>query len=132
MFTFGLGILQGMKRLLLTFILLLLLVACTPTTEAPASKSAAEADMIIPATETIPPPIVTVDTPRVESPTATSAGSVQAVPTPEPAADEPTAAPVEEVVVTESGVVSGRTPEGAFFLGDPNAPITHIDYSDFL
>ena len=124
-----------MKRLLLAFIFLLLLAACTSTTEAPAPDSVAEGDTAPSAssielsssgraaTETIPPPVVTVDTPRVEPPTATSAGSAQAVPTPEPA---------EEQAVAEGGVVSGRTPEGAFFLGDPNAPITHIDYSDFL
>jgi hypothetical protein len=29
-------------------------------------------------------------------------------------------------------VVSGQLPEGAFFLGDANAPLTVIDYSDFL
>jgi hypothetical protein len=32
----------------------------------------------------------------------------------------------------ETAVVSGRTEEGAFFYGNPNAPITLIDYSDFL
>jgi len=53
----------------------------------------------------------------VADPTATAAVEV-----------EPTA----EEVVAEPGVISGRTEEGAFFLGDPNAPITHIDYSDFL
>jgi hypothetical protein len=29
-------------------------------------------------------------------------------------------------------VTSGQTEEGAFFLGDPAAPLTIIDYSDFL
>ena len=33
---------------------------------------------------------------------------------------------------TAVNVIAGRTPEGAFFLGDPNAPLTMIDYSDFL
>jgi hypothetical protein len=29
-------------------------------------------------------------------------------------------------------VISGQTTDGAFFLGAPDAPITVIDYSDFL
>jgi hypothetical protein len=41
----------------------------------------------------------------------------------------PTAAPVAE---SDSLVVSGRLEEGAFFRGDPIAPVTLIDYSDFL
>jgi hypothetical protein len=55
--------------------------------------------------------------PDIAQPTATTAVEV------DPNADEGGA---------ETGVVSGRTEEGAFFLGDPNALITHIDYSDFL
>ena len=39
--------------------------------------------------------------------------------------------PIAEIVA-DTGVQSGRTDEGAFFLGDPNAPIIHLDYSDFL
>jgi hypothetical protein len=41
----------------------------------------------------------------------------------------PTAAPVAE---SGSLVISGRLEEGAFFRGDTNAPVTLIDYSDFL
>ena len=29
-------------------------------------------------------------------------------------------------------VISGQTTEGAYFYGDPNAPLTLFDYSDFL
>ncbi len=32
----------------------------------------------------------------------------------------------------ETGVVYGRTDEGAFFQGAADAPVTLIDYSDFL
>ena len=34
--------------------------------------------------------------------------------------------------VAETAVVSGRTPDGAFFMGAPDAPVTIIEYSDFL
>lgn len=46
---------------------------------------------------------------------------------------EPTEAPA--TVMAESAgtaITSGRTADGAFFLGAPEAPITLIDYSDFL
>ena len=56
-----------------------------------------------------------------------------------PAIEEETAvAPTEEPPIAEAPeatgpvIVSGRTEEGAFFLGDVNAPVTLIDYSDFL
>jgi hypothetical protein len=32
----------------------------------------------------------------------------------------------------KAAVVSGQTADGAFFLGAPDAPLTVIDYSDFL
>jgi hypothetical protein len=67
----------------------------------------------------------------VEQPEATSAPpetETLDLPENEETAVEPEA-PVEE---TDSVVISGRIDEGAFFLGDPNAPVTLIDYSDFL
>jgi hypothetical protein len=30
------------------------------------------------------------------------------------------------------GVPHGVTPDGFYFLGQPNAPVTMTDYSDFL
>lgn len=58
-----------------------------------------------------PPPTATIETVADE-------------PAPEPTAEpEPTSAPV---------VTAGRTADGGYFLGAENAPITLIDYSDFL
>jgi hypothetical protein len=42
----------------------------------------------------------------------------------------PIAAPAAELLY--EGVPHGVTPEGFFALGNPEAPITLYDYSDFL
>lgn len=111
-------------RLLFWFVLLgLMLTACTATAEMPVSPPATTPETAVLPTSTAPPPIITTDVPRVDPATAV----------PNPTATATTAAePTAETAVAATGVISGRTDEGAFFLGDPNAPITHIDYSDFL
>ena len=74
----------------------------------------------------------------IEEPGAESAppdSEPQELPAPE---EETAASPTEEPPVAEAPeatgpvIVSGRIEEGAFFLGDVNAPVTVIDYSDFL
>lgn len=116
-----------MKRFL-WLALVFLFSACAPATETAVSPQP-DPETAVPATQTAPPPEITVETPRVESPTAV------------PDLTEPSeenlvveADPTAEETAAETGVIviSGRTEEGAFFLGDPDAPITHIDYSDFL
>ncbi len=108
-----------MKRISLLFFIILLLAACAPATET----------AVLP-TATIPPPIITEEN--------SIPAKEMAVPSPTEPAVEPTATtaiaaePTEVEVAAETGVMSGRTEDGAFFLGDPHAPITHIDYSDFL
>ncbi|MBE2223941.1 MAG: hypothetical protein IAF02_20540 [Anaerolineae bacterium] len=69
----------------------------------------------------------------IPSPT-TASSSPTAVPTNAPPA-EPTAIPTSEPTAEpapETAVIAGRTEEGAFFLGAVDAPVTMIDYSDFL
>lgn len=93
----------------------------------------------------------TADTPPTQPPPAPATESA-AIPTatlptaPEPA--EPTAAPADgEAAATEASpptpaspataepqplVTSGRNDNGTFFRGAPDAPVTLVDYSDFL
>lgn len=52
------------------------------------------------------------------APTETLAAVVEAVPT--------------DAVALYDGLTHGLTAEGFPYLGDPNAPLTMIDYSDFL
>lgn len=83
--------------LLLSFVGLILLAACT--TAAPAATPTAG--------ETTAPTAAAQESPAATSP-------------PAPAGEEPPA------------VVFGRTDDGVFFHGAADAPVTLIDYSDFL
>ena len=120
------GILKGMKRFLWLVLPFVISISCTPATETAVSPQPSPETAVLP---TVPPPVITEELPQMAEATAV------------PNTIEPTEAPAEAIaappeptaaVVVEVGVTSGRTDEGAFFLGDPNAPITHIDYSDFL
>lgn len=119
-----------MRRFLWLALIVLWLTACTPTTETAVPPQSAPETAVLPTT-TVPPPVITEEIPQVAEATD--------VPDPAQPPADPTATVTEIVVeptateaIVETGVMSGRTEEGAFFLGDPNAPITHIDYSDFL
>lgn len=125
---------RGMKPLTLTFFIAagLLLVGCSGPSAETATESSSTATATLPPTQ--PPP---TDPP----PTATDASLVSAEPaTPTPLATEAAVSPTDEPTPTEAPtisaevveVVSGQLPSGAFFLGDVDAPVTLIDYSDFL
>ncbi len=112
-------------------IVLLVLVACAPVAEIEDEEG------VVIVQEATNPPIAAV----TELPTAVSSPPT-AVPTDEPP-DQPTAVPTSEPVpeptdspteepVMETAVIAGRLDEGAFFFGAPDAPVTMIDYSDFL
>ncbi len=111
-----------MRRFLWLALVLLILTACTPTAETAVSPQPSFETAVLP-TATVPPPVIVEESAAVADATAVPDPTATIVVEDEPVAEE---------VAGETGVVSGRTEDGAFFLGDPTAPITHIDYSDFL
>jgi len=142
---------KSMKRLTILLLLISLLAACTSSGEPAASEQLAApvvedageptllpADTLSTTEEDLPAPMI--EEPVVEEsaeavveepnePSAPPETEPVELPESEETAVEPVEAPVEE---TGPMVMSGRLDEGAFFLGDPNAPVTLIDYSDFL
>ena len=149
---------EAMKRLTLLLLFMSFLVACTPAGEPAASEPqavpvvevATEATAVsqanTPRTDELPAPVMAAEEAveetaviEIEEAEATSAPpETEPVELPE---NEDTGVESEEMVAdsvvestAEEGslVISGRLDEGAFFLGDPNAPVTLIDYSDFL
>lgn len=76
-------------------------------------------------THTAIPATTTTERPTTE---ARSTETAVAPPTEPPTPTPPLAVTTEPAIE----VVSGQLPDGAFFFGDVNAPLTVIDYSDFL
>ena len=117
-----------MRQITLIFLLLLLVACAGQTAVEPATQPALTAapPITVAATEVIEPTAVPTNPP---APTNEPA-PVEPPPLPpaEPAPTEAVAAAEEPGVVVEYG----RTEEGAFFKGAADAPVTLIDYSDFL
>ena len=114
-----------MKKSLVVF-LLLFLVACggngtVPPTVAPTAEMLPDAaasrptPTAIPVTSTTPPPAIAT--------VADTSTDVPATVTPEVAPDQPTATTIP---------INGKNEDGTFFRGRADAPVTFIDYSDFL
>jgi hypothetical protein len=136
------------KWILLLSIVLLALVACAPgaepeseisvvaaspeATEPPLAEAAAEPSPTVssPPTAVLSPPTA-VSSPPTAVPTNEPPVEPTAVPTDAPITEEPTEIPTQEPAA-ETAVIAGRLDDGAFFLGAPDAPVTMIDYSDFL
>lgn len=121
-----------MKPIVLLLLVGLLIAGCAPADEP--EETAATAPVAA-ATPTAPAPTA------VETVTAPPAATFTATAAPEPTADESTPAVQPEATTEEQDAASlpgetsvayGRTDEGAFFHGSPDAPVTIIDYSDFL
>jgi protein-disulfide isomerase len=101
------------KRLLYPRLLIAVLVvtACSPkATPEPVGAPT------VPIPTNAPTPMSPTDTP---APTA-----IAQVPT-------PTLSEVTETTVSEGEVPAGLTDDGAPYRGDPNAPVTLVEYSDF-
>ncbi len=130
----------------LTFLILLvtvLLAACGGQEAAPTVESTAlpVGTASLPSTATAEPLPTETTAPPTDVPTEAPVDAlVEEIsaesPSTEPASlPEPTATnePPEEVEEPAAAqVISGQTVEGAYFYGDPAAPLTLIDYSDFL
>lgn len=117
-----------MKRAAPLYLCLIwLLAACSstqPAADAPSPAPTAEAAVQSTSTAVATTAAVATAMPT-NTPAATAAVTAIVTTTPPPS---PTATPT----TAAAQIVSGRTDEGVFFLGDPNAPVTMIDYSDFL
>jgi len=124
------------KRLLVaSFGLILLFGACSadqPLPEAAASSPTAKSVALDSAPSTATPfhTVVPLSTPAPSTPLPTVGPVDEPVAIDEPATLTPPPSPTREPDPPQ--VISGQTAEGAFFLGDPQAPVTVIDYSDFL
>lgn len=119
----------------LAFILItiLLLTACAPDAEQSPTEAPSAATLPQP-TATVSIPTAPASSPAAESEVDPGATPVETAPI---AATEtsPATVPEESEAPQESETtvaVSGRTEHGAYFLGRADAPVTIIDYSDFL
>ena len=116
-------------------VILILLTACgaTPTAVVVAGPpTATPAPIKTPMPEPSATPTNEAETPTskvaTEEPTAVIAEPTEVIEEPTPP-EEPITAPTEE---TDWGTVEGKTEDNLTYLGNPNAPVTIIDYSDFL
>jgi hypothetical protein len=113
-----------MKPIMVLLLIAVFLAACAPAGETSAPVTAAP---------TIPPQIVAA----TPAPTATAPAIATGAPTVAAAATD-TSAPTAELTAgpvataTVAAVTYGRTDDGTYFYGSPDAPVTLTDYSDFL
>jgi hypothetical protein len=122
---------------LLALLGLLLLAACSAATESAGPTLEATAPAVTP-TGTIPtafpsaietPPALI--TPRSTRTGPTAAATLYPAETPSVAVS-PTETVKATLAVATPAIVYGRTTEGAYTYGASDAPVTLIDYSDFL
>ena len=129
-------------------LLLLFMVACSSETaqqppDAPvqtaqpdvASAQATDTAQPLAASPTAPPTIEIAAAGEAAADAAHAGATLADTAQSEPAGVTETAAPVMEASATATlaaVAINGRSAEGAYFLGREDAPLTIIDYSDFL
>ena len=113
--------------------ILIFLTACGATSTAVVvadSPTATSAPTDTPVSEATP--TIEIDTPTpevaIEEPTTVMEEPTEVVEELTPT-EEPTVAATEEI---NWGTVEGKTADNLAYLGNPNAPVTILDYSDFL
>jgi hypothetical protein len=117
-----------MKFISLCLLLVILLAGCAPAAEFSDADGSPTVPAAVQPTETAFPTAVATATGAVADTPTVVASATPTKPKATPAAP-PTASPVPPAT---PAVIFGRTDEGAFFHGAPDAPVTLIDYSDFL
>lgn len=121
-----------MRRHTICLLLVSWLVMSACAADAPPPSPSAAPDAMPTSSATALPLAEATDSPTAPTP---STPSSEASPTEPPTATlpaEPPASATPEPTRTPEVVVNGRTADGAYFLGRLDAPVTIIDYSDFL
>ena len=117
------------QPLLILMLLGVLLIACRQDEGSPVSAVTALSPTSAPLEEPTAMPSATASLPE---PAESTAAAAPASSTPAIAASTATPSPAPSASPTSAVALNGRTPEGAYYLGRSDAPVTIIDYSDFL
>lgn len=126
------------RKFLFLAIALIFLPACSAEQNTlqsePEAGGTAELADASPVMATLPPTQPPTAAPPAASTTATPLLAAQAVVESTATAAPPMLTPLPSATTAPepAPVISGQTADGAFFLGAPDAPLTLIDYSDFL
>lgn len=121
---------------LVIFLLLVFsLAACggvaAPTTAAPVAVAATDTPVPPPTNTSVSPTEVPTTAPPTATTAAMAAETPENTPIPPPVTLVPPT-PTAEIVAVDWLAVQGRTDDGLPTLGNPDAPVRVIDYSDFL